>query len=263
MSKSLLPLEVHDLTVSYNRKPVLYGIDLEIEEGGLIGIIGPNGAGKSTLIKTIMGIVPAHGGWVKIFGKKGKSSYRRVGYVPQRESVDWDFPVSVLDVVLMGRYGHAGWLKRISKKDRIIAHECLEKVNMSPFADRQIGKLSGGQQQRVFLARALAQESDLYLMDEPFAGVDAVTEDAIIELLRELKQKGKTLIIVHHDLSNAKEYFDQIILLNMRLIAYGDVNKTFTKDLLQKTYGGRLTVFTEIADQSAKDFHNEPEHKIK
>ena len=138
MSKTLLPLEVHDLTVSYNRKPVLYGIDLEIEEGGLIGIIGPNGAGKSTLIKTIMGIVPANGGWVKIFGKEGKKSYRRVGYVPQRESVDWDFPVSVLDVVLMGRYGHAGWLKRISKKDRIIAHECLEKVNMSLFADRQI-----------------------------------------------------------------------------------------------------------------------------
>jgi manganese/zinc/iron transport system ATP- binding protein len=177
--------------------------------------------------------------------------------------VDWDFPVSVLDVVLMGRYGHAGWLKRISKKDRTIAHECLEKVNMTPFADRQIGKLSGGQQQRVFLARALAQESDLYLMDEPFAGVDAVTENAIIELLRELKQKGKTLIIVHHDLSNAKEYFDQIILLNMRLIAYGDVNQTFTKDLLQKTYGGRLTVFTEIADQSAKGLHNGPEHKIK
>jgi manganese/zinc/iron transport system ATP- binding protein len=134
---------------------------------------------------------------------------------------------------------------------------------MTPFADRQIGKLSGGQQQRVFLARALAQESDLYLMDEPFAGVDAVTENAIIELLRELKQKGKTLIIVHHDLSNAKEYFDQIILLNMRLIAYGDVNQTFTKDLLQKTYGGRLTVFTEIADQSAKGLHNGPDHKIK
>ena len=234
MNKSLLPLEVHDLTVSYNRKPVLYGIDLEIEEGRLIGIIGPNGAGKSTLIKTIMGIVPCNGGWVKIFGKKGKNSYRRVGYIPQRESVDWDFPVSVLDVVLMGRYGHAGWLRRVNKKDRAIAFECLEKVNMSLFADRQIGKLSGGQQQRVFLARALAQESDLYLMDEPFAGVDAVTENAIIEILRELKQKKKTLIIVHHDLSNAREFFDQIILLNMRLIAYGDVNETFTKDLLQK-----------------------------
>ena len=252
MNQSLLPLEVHDLTVTYNRKPVLYGIDLEIEEGGLIGIIGPNGAGKSTLIKAIMGIVPSAGGWVKIFGESGKKSYRRVGYVPQRESVDWDFPVSVLDVVLMGRYGHNGWLKRVSKKDQNIAYECLEKVNMSPYADRQIGKLSGGQQQRVFLARALAQESDLYLMDEPFAGVDAVTETAIIEILRELKKKGKTLIVVHHDLSNAKQYFDHLILLNMRLVGYGTINEIFTKDLLQKTYGGRLTVFTEIADQSAQ-----------
>ena len=162
MSSPLLPLEVHDLTVSYHRKPVLYGVDLEIEEGSLVGIIGPNGAGKSTLIKTIMGIVPSRGGWVKIFGQQGKKSYTRVGYVPQRESVDWDFPVSVLDVVLMGRFAHVGWFKRVSKKDRSIACECLEKVNMLSFADRQIGKLSGGQQQRVFLARALAQESDLY-----------------------------------------------------------------------------------------------------
>ena len=152
----------------------------------------------------------------------------------------------------MGRYGHNGWLKRVSKKDRNIAYECLEKVNMSPYADRQIGKLSGGQQQRVFLARALAQESDLYLMDEPFAGVDAVTETAIIEILRELKKKGKTLIVVHHDLSNAKQYFDHLILLNMRLVGYGTINEIFTKDLLQKTYGGRLTGFSEIADQSAQ-----------
>ena len=253
------PLEIHDLTVSYHRKPVLYGIDLEVGEGTLTGIIGPNGAGKSTLIKTIMGMVPSNGGWVKIFGKPAKKSYARVGYVPQRESVDWDFPVSVLDVVLMGRYGHVGWLKRIGKKDRKIACECLEKVNMLPFADRQIGKLSGGQQQRVFLARALAQESDLYLMDEPFAGVDAVTEKAIIDLLRELKNQGKTLIVVHHDLSTAKEYFDQLILLNMRLVAIGEVEKTFTRDLLQKTYGGRLTIFTEVADQSAgvKEYERE------
>ncbi len=251
MSPPLLPLEIHDLTVSYDRRPVLYGVDLEIQEGSLVGVIGPNGAGKSTLIKTVMGLVPTTGGWVKIFGNKGKKSYTRVGYVPQRESVDWDFPVSVLDVVLMGRFGHIGWVRRVSKKDRSIACECLEKVNMLPFADRQIGKLSGGQQQRVFLARALAQESDLYLMDEPFVGVDAVTENAIIELLRELKSKGKTLLVVHHDLSNAKDYFDQLILLNMRLIAHGKVEETFTKELLQKTYGGRLTVCTEIADQVA------------
>jgi manganese/zinc/iron transport system ATP- binding protein len=253
------PLEIHDLTVSYHRKPVLYGIDLEVDEGTLTGIIGPNGAGKSTLIKAIMGMIPSNGGWIKIFGKPPKKSYARVGYVPQRESIDWDFPVSVLDVVLMGRYGHVGWLKRVGKKDREIACECLEKVNMLPFADRQIGKLSGGQQQRVFLARALAQESDLYLMDEPFAGVDAVTEKAIIDILRELKNQGKTLLVVHHDLSTAKEYFDQLILLNMRLVAIGEVEKTFTRDLLQKTYGGRLTIFTEVADQSAgvKEYERE------
>ena len=250
--ESPLPLEIHDLTVSYEDKPVLYGIDLKISDGVLVGIIGPNGAGKSTLIQAIMGMVKPLGGWVKIFGQKEKKAYLRVGYIPQKESVDWSFPVSVLDVVLMGRYGHAGWLRRISKKDRSIAYECLEKVNMHSFADRQIGKLSGGQQQRVFLARALAQESDLYLMDEPFAGVDAVTENATIELLRELKNKGKTLIVVHHDLSNAKEYFDEIILLNMRLIAHGPVKEVYTKELLQRTYGGRLTVFTEIADQSTK-----------
>lgn len=247
------PLEIHDLTVSYHRKPALYGIDLELAEGSLVGIIGPNGAGKSTLIKSIMGMVPTSGGWIKIFGKPAHKDYTRVGYVPQRESVDWDFPVSVLDVVLMGRYGHVGWLRRISKKDRAIACECLEKVNMLPFADRQIGKLSGGQQQRVFLARALAQESDLYLMDEPFAGVDAVTEKAIIDLLRELRDQGKTLLVVHHDLSTAKDYFDQLLLLNMRLVAMGDADKTFTRGLLQKTYGGRLTIFTEVARQSAAD----------
>ena len=245
------PLEIHDLTVSYQRKPVLYGIDLEIEEGSLVGVIGPNGAGKSTLVKTIMNMVKPNGGYVKIFGRAPKAGISRIGYVPQRETVDWDFPVSVLDVVLMGRYNHAGWFRRVGKKDRRIACECLEKVNMLPFADRQIGKLSGGQQQRVFLARALAQESDLYLMDEPFAGVDAVTEKAIIEVLRELKSQGKSLVVVHHDLSTAREYFDQLVLLNMRLIAVGKVEDTFTRDLLQKTYGGRLTIFTEVADQSA------------
>ena len=246
------PLEIHDLTVSFNRKPVLYGIDLCINEGKLVGIIGPNGAGKSTLIKSVMGITKRNGGWVKIFGQSGKRSYKRVGYIPQRESVDWDFPVSVLDVVLMGRYGHLGWFRRIQKKDREIANECLEKVNMSSFANRQIGKLSGGQQQRVFLARALAQESDLYLMDEPFSGVDAVTEKSIINLLRELKSSGKTVVVVHHDLSNAKEYFDELILLNMRLIAHGKTKNVFTKDLLQKTYGGRLAILSEIADESIK-----------
>ena len=237
MADPVPPLEIHDLTVSYDRKPVLYGIDVTVEPGALVGVVGPNGAGKSTLIKTIMGIVPSSGGWVKVFGQPFDKAVTRVGYVPQRESVDWDFPVSVMDVVLMGRYGHAGLLRRVGKRDREIARDCLEKVNMTPFASRQIGNLSGGQQQRVFLARALAQESDLYLMDEPFAGVDAATETAIVELLRELKERGKTLLIVHHDLATAREYFNKLLLLNMRLVAYGGVEEGFNAELLQKTYG--------------------------
>ena len=186
------PLEVHDLTVSYHKKPVLWGIDLVVPRGKLVGIVGPNGAGKSTLIKAAMGLLPLSSGWVKVFGEPVAKNFRRVGYVPQRESVDWDFPVSVMDVVLMGRYGRLGLLRRPGKADRDIARECLEKVKMLPYANRQISNLSGGQQQRVFLARALAQESDLYFMDEPFAGVDAATETAIIALLHELKGKGKT-----------------------------------------------------------------------
>jgi manganese/zinc/iron transport system ATP- binding protein len=256
MNHIQVPLEIHDLTISYSRRPVLYGIDLTINEGSLVGVIGPNGAGKSTLIKSIIGITKPDGGWIKIFGQSGKKAYRRISYVPQRETVDWDFPVSVMDVVLMGRYGHVGWFKRIRSSDRTVAKECLEKVNMLPFADRQIGNLSGGQQQRVFLARALAQESDLYLMDEPFSGVDAVTENSIIKLLQELKSSGKTIVVVHHDLSNAKEYFDELVLLNMRLVAHGKTKDVFTKDLLQKTYGGKLTILSEIADQSVNNSVN-------
>ena len=240
------PLEVHDLTVAYQQKPVLYGIDLEVEEGSLVGIIGPNGAGKSTLIKTIMGMIKPEDGYVKVFGETKGKAITRIGYVPQRESVDWDFPVTAMDVVLMGRFGHTGWFRRISKRDRFFASECLEQMNMLPYASRQIGNLSGGQQQRVFLARALAQQSDLYLMDEPFEGVDAVTEKTIIELLKQLRDQGKTLMVVHHDLSTAREYFDQLALLNLRLVAYGKTSEVFTNELLQRTYGGKLTVLSEI-----------------
>ncbi len=240
------PLEVHDLTVAYHRKPVLWGVDLIVPPGKLIGIVGPNGAGKSTLIKAAMGLLPINSGWVKIFGKE--KNYRRVGYVPQRESVDWDFPVSVMDVVLMGRYGHLGLIKRPGKRDREIARESLDKVKMLPYANRQISNLSGGQQQRVFLARALAQESDLYFMDEPFSGVDAATESAIIELLHELKNRGKTILVVHHDLPTARNYFDMLLLLNMRVVAFGPTDEVFTYELLQKTYGGRLTILSEVAE---------------
>lgn len=245
-SSSPPPLEVHDLTVAYHKRPVLYGIDLAVPKGSLVGIIGPNGAGKSTFIKAIMGLLPISSGWVKVFGKPFRESCHRVGYVPQRESVDWDFPVSVIDVVLMGRYGVLRLAQRPRKQDREVARECLEKVKMLPFANRQIGNLSGGQQQRVFLARALAQESDLYLMDEPFVGVDAATEAAIIALLRELKARGKTLLVVHHDLSSAREYFDRLILLNMRLVAFGAINEVFTPEMLQTTYGGRLTILSDV-----------------
>jgi manganese/zinc/iron transport system ATP- binding protein len=252
MNENAFPIEVHNLTVSYQKKPVLYGVDLEVEEGSLVGIIGPNGAGKSTLIKTIMNMIKPNGGYVKIFGETPKTGIKRIGYIPQKESVDWDFPVTVLDVVLMGRYGHLGWFGRIRKEDRTKANECLEQVNMLAYADRPIGNLSGGQQQRVFLARALAQESAVYLMDEPFAGVDAVTEKTMISILQEMKNAGKTLMVVHHDLASAREYFDQLLLLNMRKVAYGPVQEVYTHELLQKTYGGKLAVLSEMATEVAK-----------
>lgn len=241
------PLEIHDLTVAYHRKPVLWGIDVTVAAGQLVGIVGPNGGGKSTLIKACMGLLPAQSGWVKLFGEPFSRAATRVGYVPQRESVDWDFPVSVLDVVLMGRYGRVGLLRRPGKADREVARACLEKVSMLPFANRQIANLSGGQQQRVFLARALAQQADLYFMDEPFAGVDAATEAAIVAVLRELRDQGKTLLVVHHDLPTARQYFDRLLLLNMHVVAFGRTEEVFTAELLQKTYGGKLTLLTEVA----------------
>ena len=243
-----VPLELHDLTVAYHKRPVLWGVDVEVPAGQLVGVIGPNGAGKSTLIKAAMGLLPVSSGWVKVFGQPVKDNLRRVGYVPQRESVDWDFPVSVMDVVLMGRYGHLGLFKRPRKEDREVAREGLEKVKRLPYADRQISNLSGGQQQRVFLARALAQESDLYFMDEPVPGVDAATEAAIVTILQELKDQGKTLLVVHHDLPTAKTYFDSLLLLNMRVVAFGPTEEVFNYDLLQSTYGGRLTILSEVAD---------------
>jgi len=251
-------LELHDVTVAYHRRPVLYGVDLAAPEGKLIGIVGPNGAGKSTMLKAALGIVPMGGGWVKFFGKPYDEVKKRVAYVPQRESVDWDFPVDVMDVVMMGRYGHLGVFKRPSRKDKEIARAALEKVRMLPFAKRQISNLSGGQQQRVFLARALAQEGDIYLMDEPFTGVDAATEVSIIGLLKELRDEGKTIFVVHHDLTTAEEYFDQLVLLNMRLIAYGDTKDVFNPTLLQKTYGGKLTILHEVAEEAEKSKGKRP-----
>jgi len=241
-------VEFHDLTVSYHKKPVLWNIDMTLPKGALIGIIGPNGAGKSTLIKSAMGLLPLASGYVRLFDQPIDEVRGQVSYVPQRESVDWDFPTSVMDVVLMGRYGKMGLLKRPGKKDKEIAMNCLEKVGMEQFVKRQISQLSGGQQQRVFLARALAQEADLYFMDEPFAGVDAATETAILEILQELAAQGKTVVVVHHDLQSAAEFFDWIVLLNLRLIASGPIEKVFTNKLLQEAYGGKLTVLAEIGE---------------
>lgn len=241
-------LEIHDLTVSYSRKPVLWNVDLTLPEGQLIGIIGPNGAGKSTLIKAVMGLVPLSSGWVQLFGQELDTVRKRVAYVPQRESVDWDFPASVMDVVLMGRYADIGLVLRPRKADYEVAEDCLRKVGMEAFAKRQISQLSGGQQQRVFLARALAQQADLYFMDEPFAGVDAATEKAIIALLTDMAKKGKTVVVVHHDLQSASQYFDWVLLLNMRLVASGKTEDVFTQELLQETYGGKLNILSEVGE---------------
>ncbi|HOE96598.1 MAG TPA: metal ABC transporter ATP-binding protein [Candidatus Sumerlaeota bacterium] len=246
------PLRVRDLTVAYHRKPVLWDVELTAPEGKLIGIIGPNGAGKSTLIKAVLGLVPRASGEVLVYGKPYEANRRLVGYVPQRGSVDWDFPIDALDVVLMGRYGRLGWIRRPGRADRQAAMNCLEKVGMAAYAHRQISQLSGGQQQRVFLARALAQEAQLYFMDEPFAGVDAATEKAIVALLHELKASGRTCLIVHHDLQTVSEYFDHAILLNMRVVAQGPTAEVVTRDNLHKTYGGRLTLLEEAATEMAR-----------
>jgi manganese/zinc/iron transport system ATP- binding protein len=241
-------LEVHDLTVAYRTQPVLWDVDLALPEGHLIAIVGPNGAGKSTLLKAVLGIVKPVTGWVKVFGEPYARRRSWVGYVPQRESVDWDFPTSALDVVTMGLYGRVGWFRRPARRHRQIAVQSLEKVGIAHLAHRQISQLSGGQQQRVFLARALAQDAKLYLMDEPFAGVDATTERAILTLLQDLRAQGRTVVAVHHDLQTVAEYFDHVVLLNLRLVAAGPVAGTFHQENLQRTYGGRLTVLSQAAE---------------
>ncbi len=246
------PLSIHDMTVAYHRKPVLWDVDLDVPEGQLVAVVGPNGAGKSTLIKAVMGLVPRASGEVLIYGKSYRKNRHRVGYVPQRETVDWDFPVSALDVVAMGRYRKIGWCRPVTARHRRAAREALDRVGIADLADRQINQLSGGQQQRTFLARALVQEADLYLMDEPFAAVDAATERAIVELLRELRATGKTVLVVHHDLQTVDEYFNHVILMNMRIVAHGPVEQTFTRENLQKTYGGKLTLLTQAAEAMAR-----------
>lgn len=240
------PLSIHDMTVAYHRTPVIWDIDYDAPVGKLVAVVGPNGAGKTTLIKAVLGLVPKASGQVQVFGKAYRKQRGRVGYVPQRESVDWDFPVNALQVVAMGLYRKIGWCLPVTRKYHRIAMEALDRVGMASYAKRQIDQLSGGQQQRVFLARALAQDADLYLMDEPFAGVDAATERAIVAILQELRTTGKTALVVHHDLQTVPEYFDHVMLLNMRLVATGPVNSTFTEDNLRKTYGGKLALLDQV-----------------
>ena len=240
------PLSIHDMTVAYHRKPVLWDIDLDIPEGQLVGIIGPNGAGKRTLIKAVLDLVPRASGRVMMYGKPYSKQRHLVAYVPQRESVDWDFPVSALDVVTMGLYGKLGWFRPVRAKHREQAREALERVGMQDYAERQISQLSGGQQQRVFLARALVQDATIYFMDEPFAGVDAATEKAIVGLLSALRSAGKTVLVVHHDLQTISEYFDFLLMLNMRVVAAGPTAEVFNEENLKKTYGGRLTMLDAV-----------------
>lgn len=243
-------IEVNDLTVVYRDHPVLWDVDVEVPVNTLTAVVGPNGAGKSTLIKTILGLIRQAAGRVRILGKPYSAQSGLVAYVPQRSSVDWDFPTDVRDVVLMGRYGHMGWFRRPSRHDVDLAMECLEKVGMAQFAGRQISQLSGGQQQRVFIARALVQDAAVYLMDEPFAGVDAATERSIVTLLRDLKSRGKTVVCVHHDLQTLKEYFDWVLLLNQRAVDYGPAGEILTPENLRLTYGGRSAFLAGLGKNS-------------
>jgi len=236
-------IEVHNLTVAYNQLPVLWDVDFELPKGQIIGIVGPNGSGKSTLLKAIMGLLPLSSGFVKIFDKSLDQMRSSVAYVPQRETVDWNFPASVRDVVEMGRYQPGKLFRKLSKLDKQLAEEAIEKVKLTPYANRQIGQLSGGQQQRVFIARALAQGADVYLMDEPFIGVDVATEKAIMDLLQAMRDEGKTIVVVHHDLQSVTENFDYLVMLNTRLIANGPIQQVLTSDNLQATYGGQLNLF--------------------
>lgn len=241
-------LEIHDLTVSYGKNPILWNIDFSLPHGILAGIIGPNGAGKSSLIKAIMGLLEVNSGYIRIFDSEMDTVRKKISYVPQRESVDWDFPASALDIVMMGTYHKLGLFNRPGKKEKELALKCLEKVDMANFKDRQISELSGGQQQRVFIARALAQEADIYFMDEPFAGVDISTENTIVDLLKQMTKDGKTVIVVHHDIHSASRYFDWIIMLNMHLIASGPTDQVLTEQLLQKTFGGKLALLSDVSD---------------
>ncbi|MBM84820.1 MAG: manganese ABC transporter ATP-binding protein [Rhodospirillaceae bacterium] len=241
ISQTNLPLFVGGLTVAYDRRPVLWNIEYTAPPGGVVGIIGPNGAGKTTFLRAVMGLIPRLSGQIRVFGTDIAQQTKRVAYVPQRTSVDWNFPASTLDVVTMGLYGRIGWFRPVRRKHRASAMEALDRLGLADFADRQIGQLSGGQQQRAFIARALAQQAEIYLLDEPLAGVDAATENRIINILHGLGEAGYTVLAVHHDLSTVRNYFSDVLILNGQVVASGPTGKAFTDLALTKAYGGRLT----------------------
>ena len=238
MSDKNVAIKVHDLTVAYNQKPVLWDVDINVPEGSLCAIVGPNGAGKSTLLKAVLGLLKPISGGVDFPGIGLNKKTHKIAYVPQSSSVDWDFPATVLDIVMMGRYGHLGWFKKAGKLEKEMAIQKLKEVGMENYINRQISELSGGQQQRVFLARSLVQEAQIYFMDEPLKGVDAQTEQVIIKLLKRLRDEGKTVVVVHHDLRTVKTYFDRVILINLKVVAEGEVETTFTEENIAKAYGG-------------------------
>ena len=235
-------IRIAGLSVSYERKRVLTTIFADIEAGCVVGVVGPNGAGKSTLFKSILGLIEVNAGKIEIYGKPIDEQRKRVAYVPQRDDVDWTFPATVMDIVLMGRYPFKSMFQRLNAQDKALARQALADLGITELGNRQIGELSGGQQQRVFLARALCQQADIFLLDEPFVGVDITTEEKIISILKELAQQGKTMLVVHHDLSSVEQYFDKVLLLNQRLIAYGDTATTFTEENIAKAYGPQLDI---------------------
>lgn len=239
---SEVTISVEGLSVSYERKRVLYNIYLELEAGNIYGVVGPNGAGKSTLFKSILELIDISSGEIKVFDQDVNNVRKRIAYVPQKDEVDWNFPATVKDIVLMGRYPHKKILQRINQEDLNIANTAMKDIGILDLADRQIGELSGGQQQRVFIARALCQQADIFFLDEPFVGVDITTEEKIITILKQLAQQNKTLLVVHHDLASVKKYFNKVILLNQRLITYGDTETTFTQENIAKAYGPQLTI---------------------
>lgn len=251
--ESMVPaFQAIQLNVNYDKTPALWDISLSVPQGKLVGIIGPNGAGKSTLVKAALGLVPPISGKVEFFGKRLKEVRQQVAYVPQRTSVDWDFPITVQDLVLMGRYGRLGLFRWPRKADRLAVEYYLDMVGIGALANRQISQLSGGQQQRAFIARALLQEADIYFMDEPFAGIDMASEAEIMKILHQLKNKGKTIFVVHHDLNTVETYFDWAILLNMRLIACGPIVQAFNQDTLNLTYGKNYALFDEALKLSQR-----------